>query len=956
VGLFEREAELARIDRLLDRTGRGVGAVLVVQGVAGIGKTALLTEVRERADELGFGLLTARGSEFESEMAFGVACQLLEPMLRSASASERRKLLAGVARIGAGVLGVQAEPATRSRTAAQEPPVDRFAAIHGLYWLCANRAERGPIVVTVDDVQWADDPSLAWLGYLGHRARDLALLLVVGFRPGDAGADRPELARLLTDDEVSRIDLRPLTATGIGAIVRTQLDEAADDRFCAACGELTGGNPMFMRELLAAVRSEGLPASGASVESLSLIAPAAIGTSVLARLGRMGPEAVALARALAVLGTGSEVRLAARLAELDPVVAELTADRLAAAQILAPERPLEFFHPLIGAAVREDIAPGARRVAHRRAAALVDAEEGPPGRVASHLLACAPGADVWVVDRLEDAARRALEQGAPGVAASYLRRALTEPPDRVRAAALLLALGTAEWRVGHPDAIEHLEQSRGAVAGDQNTLVAASTLLAVAYLVTDRGVGRSVQALDRVRAATRDANPQLALNFEAAIALVGMMNDRTAPEAFRRAAELDARLDDVADPPLYLIVMLSNYAARAGRADEAQRLVERALAYEPYPPPLDIALALISPLTLIENYDLQQQLCEDLLTDARRRGALQEMIGICALRASASTNRGALADAEADARWALERAEGMYRIQAIGELIRLLVERDALPEAEQQLAQVPDPGASRSVEAARLLMARGVLRVAQGRLAEALGDLLECGQRCEQLGLNALNGAPWRSEAAIVQAALGDGDGDGALRLADEQLELARAFGRPRILGVSLRACGLVRGGEPGLELLREAVQTLEGAQAPVELARALTDLGAALRRAGRRADARPELERGLDLAHHCGAVRIASQARAELVIAGAKPRRDAITGRDALTASELRVARLAGDGLTNREIAQSLFITTKTASTHLSHIYRKLGITRRDQLDDALNRGLHATEDPAPVRAATIS
>jgi DNA-binding CsgD family transcriptional regulator len=205
-----------------------------------------------------------------------------------------------------------------------------------------------------------------------------------------------------------------------------------------------------------------------------------------------------------------------------------------------------------------------------------------------------------------------------------------------------------------------------------------------------------------------------------------------------------------------------------------------------------------------------------------------------------------------------------------------------------------------------------------------------------------------------VQAALGNGDG--ALRLAEEQVELARAFGRPRILGVSLRACALVRGGDSGLALLREAVQTLEGAQAPVELARALTDLGAALRRAGRRAEARPELERGLDLAHHCGAARIASQARAELVIAGAKPRRDAITGRDALTASELRVARLAGDGLTNREIAQSLFITTKTASTHLSHIYRKLGITRRDQLGHALNRGLHATEDPAQVGAAAIS
>ena len=153
-----------------------------------------------------------------------------------------------------------------------------------------------------------------------------------------------------------------------------------------------------MRELLAAAREEGLPARGASVPALQRIAPAAVGTSVLARLGRLGAEAVALARAVAVLGPRAEVMLAARLAELDPVVAELTADRLAAAQILAPARPLEFFHPLIGAAVREDIAPGARRVAHRRAADLVDREgEGSLARVAAHLLACGPAADEWVV-------------------------------------------------------------------------------------------------------------------------------------------------------------------------------------------------------------------------------------------------------------------------------------------------------------------------------------------------------------------------------------------------------------------------------------------------------------------------------------------------------------------------------------------------------------------------------
>ena len=151
-------------------------------------------------------------------------------------------------------------------------------------------------------------------------------------------------------------------------------------------------------------------------------------------------------------------------------------------------------------------------------------------------------------------------------------------------------------------------------------------------------------------------------------------------------------------------------------------------------------------------------------------------------------------------------------------------------------------------------------------------------------------------------------------------------------------------------------MDTLEHSQSPLELARALSDYGTALRRAGRRVPARAELERALDLSHHCGARRIANQARAELIAAGAKPRRDAITGRDALTPAELRVARLAAQGLTNREIAQALFITTKTAKAHLNRVYRKLGITRRGQLADALTAVIDDGAEDASASVTAIS
>jgi DNA-binding CsgD family transcriptional regulator len=518
---------------------------------------------------------------------------------------------------------------------------------------------------------------------------------------------------------------------------------------------------------------------------------------------------------------------------------------------------------------------------------------------------------------------------------------------------LLLSLGIAEWRAGQRDAIVHLEQAVDAAGEDRRSLVRASGWLARAYYVTDQS-DRAVEVLERALGAVADADPGLALLLEASIAITGMTTERTASAAVRRAEELHDRLTTLDHPPVNVLVSLAWHAAEVNNhATEAQELAGRALSCEPYPPPLEHAEPLIAALTLVECYEEVQRLCADMLAAARRRGAIQELVGISAWRAGASYDRGELADAEADARWALELATGVHRIRAVADLTRVLIERDELDEAADVLEQIVDPGASRSVEVPRFVFARGQLRGTQGRLPEALEDFLECGERSERLRLTGRNAVLWRAEAALTYAMLGNADE--AQRLALEQLELARAFGRPRTVGISLRACGLVTGGDRGLELLGEAVETLERSPSRLELARALSDYGGTLRRAGRRVQARTQLERALDLAHRCGARRIAARARTELVAAGAKPRRDAITGRDALTASELRVARLAAEGLANREIAQGLFITTKTAKGHLSRVYHKLGITGRGQLAAALTGPLDGGHE-ASGAPATIS
>jgi DNA-binding CsgD family transcriptional regulator len=920
--LLERDAELARLSALLGNAEAGSGSVVAVSGPAGIGKTELLTAVHRLAADRGFRSLRARGRELEAGMAFSVVRQLLEQPVLSAPAGERRRLLAGPARAGAGALGL----------AAGDAPSSEFAAVHGLYWLCVNLADRQPLLLTVDDLQWVDGPSLSWLAYLGPRAAESPVLIVLTVREDDPRGRANSAAAAVDDRLVHRMGLAALSMASVAALVREELGPAASAGFCSACWELAGGNPLYVRELLAATGTEGLSGAEDDVTALRALASSAVGALVLGRLARLGTDAVSLARALAVLGSQTEVGVAAELAGLEPAEAELTADGLAAAQILAPARPLDFFHPVIGEAVYADLALGARRLAHRRAAAILD-RAGAADRVAAHLLATGPAGDPWVVQRLSAAADTAAERGAAEVAASYLRRAVAEPAAPADRPALLRRLGVAEWAAGEPTAIGHLEEALNE-ACDATAMAAAAAPLANAYIISDQA-DIAVAVLERAIARIRPTDPRLAMRLEGAAALAGMMDDRTSSAALRAAERLQAGLAETADPPGRVLVAIAHALMRRGRsAAEAEHLVERVLARESYPPRPNASAAIIVTLLGLEAFGTLQRLCDDMLRAARRRSAVQELIGVASFWAWALYRRGELADAEIQARWALENATGIWAIDALAHLVETLVERDALDDAATELRRMAPPLTSHTVVVAAYLMARGQLRIAQGRREEALEDFLACGERCERLGI--VDGLyNWRTEAAVTHASLGHTAE--ARRLARTAVEAARGFGLPRTLGVALRAEGLAEGGERGLGLLGEAVAVLERSQAPVELARALTDHGAALRRAGQRAKARAQLERGLDLAHHWGARRIAGQARAELIAAGAKPRRDAITGRDALTASELRVARLAAAGKSNREIAQELFITTKTASAHLSRAYRKLDVTRRNQLADAL-------------------
>lgn len=234
----------------------------------------------------------------------------------------------------------------------------------------------------------------------------------------------------------------------------------------------------------------------------------------------------------------------------------------------------------------------------------------------------------------------------------------------------------------------------------------------------------------------------------------------------------------------------------------------------------------------------------------------------------------------------------------------------------------------------RLLVERGRLRLAQRRSREALADL-----RCAEQRLTARSDSiafEWGVPAALAHHRVGAQRT--ALRLARDALEIAGRWGEARQLGTAMATLGLIEGGEFGTELIRDAVEILEASPARLEHARAAIHLGAALRRAGRPAEGRPYLRTGLELAVSCGTPGLADLAHQELAATGIRRRqRKLLSGRDALTPTEHRVSSLAADGLSNPEIARSLFVTRKTVEMHLGNSYRKLGINSRAQLRSAL-------------------
>ena len=941
--LLDRDAELGALEHRLSAIRSGEGRVVVVEGPAGIGKSSLLAAVARSAEEDGMTVAGTRGGPLEQHAVWGTARDLLEPLRSRADWST---LTAGAAALSRRALDAEA-PAEQALAGDA-----MHSAVHGLVWLACNLAERAPTLLIVDDVHWADAASLRWLAQLARRLEELPLGVLCAVRTGEPpGAPEP-LAELLAAAREPPIRPRPLGPAAARALVAARLP-AADPAFAQACHAVTAGNPFLLGALLNHLVAERVTPDAATAERLSAFGPDQVARGVERQLQRLPAGASSLAHALAILGAGAPLRHAARLARLDPRHAAQIADGLRAAGLVQGAQQIELAHPLIAGALYANLAPGERALWHADAARVLSDERADPERVALHLLRTDPYADPGTVAALRAAAASATARGAPESAARFLRRAVAEPPlDQHAAASVRLELGLARAAHVQPDAPsilrEAVELAASAAQRAEIALRGARALGLAGHF--DHALDLSRRGLEH----STETPPEDRERLEAELICNAWHHPDTTHEG-------RARLQAQRQAPCRLGLWRVNAALQAmldGRpVSDVHVLLEPLLADGALDREFDSLLPTTATVVLIAYDDLEAvtSRCAALIDLARPRGWLIALAHASFLRTMALVRAGRVRDALPDARltfdFKLANSPPPALLWSLHPLVDALTEADELDAADAALAaagQFGEPPHG-TLAAPLLLESRARLRLAQHRPADAHADAQAAAARWIELDGRDAALASWRVASACALTAMGENTQ--ARHLADEHLQLADRLGTEGPQGAGLRA--LAHAGDPDerITLLERAVTLLADSPAQLEHTRTLVDLGAALRRANRRHDARAPLRLALDLADRHGMRLLARRARAELHATGARPRRSALAGIDALTPSEHRVATLAAQGHSNPEIAQQLYVTRRTIETHLTHAFQKLDITTRAELAARLaDQRQPATTAPNPA------
>ncbi|MBY8866582.1 MULTISPECIES: ATP-binding protein [Streptomyces] len=872
--LWERDEEVTAVRRAVDilcADRASGGGLLVFQGEAGLGKTALLTETRRIAEERGCTVWSARGGEILRSVPFNVVRQLLQPALLSLLPEEAREYLGDWYGIAGPALGI-AEPGERQ--------ADPQGVCDGLVNAVRRLADREwPLVLLIDDAHWADEESLRWLAASAERLAELSVLLVVTRRRGEVSG---ESARLL--DAVAAAagvsDLRALSPDATAELTRSALGPHADAPFCREVWAVTGGNPYDAVELLAKVRDSELEPVESRAGELRDLNRSARGGGLVARLEELGIDATRFAWAAAILGTGISVDLVAQLATMSRDEAVRCAELLRTARILTEPDPagahgvdgdLEFVHPLIATAVYNSI-PDALRTAMHGIAAQVVAESGRGAAAASrHLLEVHPDDDEELVDQLRQAAREHLAVGAPEAARRCLERALREPPTPEVHPRVLYELGCATLLTAPATTIEHLRLALSMPGLDGRARVDAVCRLSQAQLHNNQ-LEEAVRTVEAEAARHEPGPTRLRLQATQYMWEGLHAGESISPDRSGRLAELAAACTGRDNSERALLILRGFDAmARGENAEEVVELCDRALVNGRLAPGLgwtdtewgiELLLMLASAYAYSDRLDRAEALYNEALRAYETAGWSGGHLALAhAYVGLGHRRRGRLREAEASLRESLRIAERVGRglplyWTATCNLVDTLLARGHVEEAwtiaeRYEFAPpypativIPDP---RSV--------RGRLLLATGRTKEGVNELEAAEKAAAVRGHHNPVMVPW---AADLARALAVEDPARAARLAADVRRQAERFGTDTAIGEALRCAAALETGQRAVRLAAQAVAYLEASPCQYEHAAARVEFGIASRSAA-------ELERGLALARSCGADGLVAQAREAL-------------------------------------------------------------------------------------------
>ena len=895
--LVGRDRERAVIDRLLLDVGSGRSRALVLRGQAGIGKTALLDEIVARAE--GMAVVRLSGVESERELAYG-ALYPLWCRLTDAGVS-RLPVPQGLALRAA--FGVEAGPAPSVFLVG-------LAMLNGL----ADLAGQHSLVVAVDDADWLDQPSAQTLSFVARRLQAEGVGLVFAAREM-----MPELEGLL---ELPLGGLAPEDARRLlESVLRVDVDEAIVDRFIAE----TEGNPLAVLELssgLASPDPEGMfdrrDPRGLWVE---------LEDSFRRRVQALNAEAQMLLLIAAAEPSGDPL-VFWRAVDLLGVSRD-AAEVLYEAGLLRVGLSVVFRHPLVRSASYRFASVDARRSVHRALSEAVDPDVDADRR-ALHRALAARGPDEQVAVDLERSAERALRRGGYGAAASLLERALTLTCDRDRRGRRALAAAQAKLAAGEPRLSRDLLSIAERGPLDALGLVQLEVLRARIAFALGRGrdapalllkAAKDLESLDVTGA--RDAY----LDAMRAVLFAG----RFAQDTDLRDVAMAARGVLWPDPPLVPDLLLRAFASLivdgySSGAPLAQAAVA-ALRHDESGAGADLGWLVLGAQLAASLWDeaAYDELTGRQLRLARETGALEVLPIVLTNRAITHILAGELASAAAlvDEIEVISEATGTplpsYAAVAVA-ATGPPADAHALIDASLQAAT--DRGEGAAVK---------WIQLEKAILCNALGRYEDAWRAAESAYEDPVLYSTW-IVSELIESAARSGRSERAARAIEDLGEMASAVGTDWVLGVETRCRALLADGETAEDLYRRSIDHLERTRRPVELARSHLAYGEWLRRRSRRIDARRELRAAREMFDGVGAVAFTDRATRELAATGETLlKRASVAGTPTeLTERESQIARLAAEGLSNREIGQQLFISHRTVGYHLAKVFSKLDVNNR--------------------------